>query len=195
MAENAQEGMGEIQNMNDRIGDWFLTYSGIKFYPLSPRPSDILIVDIAHALSQVCRFGGHCRETYSVGQHCILVSQLLATRYENPVQFQGLMHDSAEAYLGDMVRPLKRSMPDYRLCEDVVWEAICEAFGMETEMIPAIKWADNTLLMTERRDVCMPSDYPWSLAKDFPPMKEKIVPLPPQQVESDFLALFRKLSK
>lgn len=47
--------------MNERKGDWFLTYTGIHFYPMDPRPEEVCIEDIAHALALQCRFNGHCQ--------------------------------------------------------------------------------------------------------------------------------------
>ena len=70
---------------------------------LTPEPNSIHIADIAHALSMICRYGGHVREYYSVAQHSCLVAQLLAPR----LRIYGLLHDAAEAYLGDVVSPLK----------------------------------------------------------------------------------------
>jgi len=102
---------------NGRSADgWFLTASGKRFWPLDPRPEDICIEDIAHALSHICRFGGHVREPYSVAQHSVIVSMIV--KPENALY--GLLHDAAEAYAGDMVRPLKRGMPAYRSIESAV---------------------------------------------------------------------------
>ena len=60
-----------------RKGDWILTYSGIEFWPLDPRPEDVRIEDIAHALSMQCRFAGHCDRFYSVAEHSIRVADLV----------------------------------------------------------------------------------------------------------------------
>jgi len=60
---------------NWRTGDWMHTYTGMKFYPMEPNPSDICIEDIAHALSMQCRYNGHTLQFYSVAQHCVLMSR------------------------------------------------------------------------------------------------------------------------
>ena len=52
-----------------RIGDWMQTYSGKRYYPVDPRIEDVDINDIAHALSHLCRYGGHCSRFYSVAEH------------------------------------------------------------------------------------------------------------------------------
>src|ERR1700724_2684254 len=85
-------------------GGWQQTFTGRRFYPLSPRVEDVCIEDIAHALSNICRYGGHCREFYSVAQHCNMVSDWMPE-----FKLEGLLHDSPEAYIGDMVRPVKHS--------------------------------------------------------------------------------------
>lgn len=76
------------------------TYTGRKFWPLDPRPEDVCIEDIAHALSLKCRFGGHCKRFYSVAQHGALVCNTLNVnggRRSPVLLMQGLMHDAAEA--------------------------------------------------------------------------------------------------
>ncbi len=79
------------------------TFSRTMFYPLDPHPEDVHIVDIAHALANICRFGGHAKRFYSVAQHSVLVSRIV----EPEDALHGLMHDAAEAYVGDVVRPIK----------------------------------------------------------------------------------------
>lgn len=92
------------------------------------QPQDILIQDIAHALSNICRFGGHIPRFYSVAQHCCFVADLVPY----PARLEGLMHDAAEAYIGDMVTPIKHlpSMYGFRALESKVEAAIAKAFGL-----------------------------------------------------------------
>jgi 5'-deoxynucleotidase YfbR-like HD superfamily hydrolase len=169
------------------IGDWFLTFTGKKFHPLDPQPEDICIEDIAHALSNICRFGGHCRQFYSVAQHSVIVSQICTQ-----ATFQGLMHDATEYALGDMVRPLKISMPDYCAAEDKLWLVIADVFGINSVFHPEVKRADNTALMTERRDICTQTDHPWRLQEEYPPLPDKIIPLSPLESEKLFMKHFYK---
>jgi len=90
---------------------WIATYTGGRFYPLDPRPEDVCIADIAHSLSQICRFNGQTLQFYSVAQHSVLVSKLLGQGGPSPIhEFMGLKHDAAEAYLCDLVRPIKREL-------------------------------------------------------------------------------------
>src|SRR5712664_1181267 len=88
--------------MSDR-GPWIETFTGHAFYLLDPRPEDILIEDIAHALSQACRFTCHTRRFYSVAEHSYHIAVLCEKEYK----LGGLLDDAEETYLGDMNRPLK----------------------------------------------------------------------------------------
>jgi 5'-deoxynucleotidase YfbR-like HD superfamily hydrolase len=172
-----------------RRTDWFLTKTGIMFFPLEPYVREIEIEDIAHALSQLCRFGGHCNKFYSVAQHSCVVSQNLP----DSLKFQGLMHDATEAYCGDLIRPIKYSIKGYVEMEEKLWCAICERFGMPTLMDPRIKHADNRALMTERRDLLKDAGYAWSLSESHPPFDQKIIPIPPLAAKCEFLSAFDRL--
>lgn len=91
-----------------------------------PDPAVIDIDTIAMSLSKLCRFTGHTKRFYSVAEHCILVSTLVPNR----LRMQGLLHDAAEAFVGDMTSPLKRTQPTYKLVETVVEQAVMERFGI-----------------------------------------------------------------
>lgn len=93
----------------DRRGEWILTFSGERFYPFSPAPEEVKTKDIAHALANICRFNGHTRGFYSVAAHSVHVSRLVPPEFA----LEALLHDAAEAYVGDMVRPLKRGLPAF----------------------------------------------------------------------------------
>jgi uncharacterized protein len=182
----------------NRIGDWFQTYTGRKFYPLDPRAEDVCIVDIAHALANICRFGGHTTSFYSVAEHSVLVSDIIrhftiGAVFDQETVFKGLMHDATEAYVGDMIRPLKRSMSAYKVAEHAVWLVICEHFQMSPEMHPIIKEADNRALMTERRDLLKDTGHKWSLEDDFPPIDRRILHLDPFDAENAFIRCFKAL--
>ena len=112
------------------------------------QPQDILIQDIAHALSNICRFGGHVPRFYSVAQHCCFVAELVPYS----ARLEGLMHDAAEAYIGDMVTPIKHlpSMYGFRELESKVEAAIAKTFGLGFNYWRnEIKQADGLAYVTE----------------------------------------------
>ena len=175
-----------------RKGDWMQTFTGIQFWPMDPRPEDVCIEDIAHSLSMQCRFAGHSLQFYSVAEHSIYVSQIVSKRNA----LWGLLHDASEAYLVDLPRPIKRgsAMGDiYREMEDGVMRCICEKFGLDDEFPPEVKWADNVLLMTEKRDLMGPSPQDWIETER--PLRERITTTAtPIEAERAFLKRFYALT-
>lgn len=140
-----------------RQGDWMQVYSGRDYWPLSPSVLEVNITDIAHALSQICRFGGHTDRYYSVAEHSVLVSYLCPEEYA----LLGLMHDATEAYVGDVIRPLKRDLVGYADIEARNWNVICAHFGLRPGPLPlAVKDADNEACALETRDLMKPSPFP-----------------------------------
>lgn len=96
--------------VDKRRGDWMMTYSGRAFWPLDPRADEIDPLDIAHALSMLCRYGGHVRRFYSVAEHCVLMSHAVAPEHA----LWALLHDATEAYMVDLPRPINRILLDER---------------------------------------------------------------------------------
>lgn len=180
--------------MGERKGDWCQTFSGVQSWPLDMRVEDIKIEDIAHALSQKCRFNGHCTRFYSVGQHSWSVSCMVEPEHA----LWGLFHDAAEAYLVDLPRPLKQ-LPEfawYRALEKQVQLVVCDTFGLQHEEPASVKYADTVMLMTEKRDIMAPAPAPWGWGQGVPaePRKEHIAKYDMEQVESMFLARFWELT-
>lgn len=184
--------------MTNRRGDWQQTYSGGVFWPCDPRPEDIDIRDIAHALSLQCRFAGHCRTFYSVAQHSVMVSHLLP----RAVALAGLLHDAAEAFVVDVPRPIKRmpGMEALRDAEDRVLECIMAACGVAwtPEIHAAVKHADNVMLATEaRRLMVWPPPRAWErLPVDTDDQwicEYTSNPWPSSRAEVEFLARFNAL--
>ena len=111
---------------------WVPTYTGKRLDPFDPQRDQIDLIDIAHALSQICRYNGHTVRHYSVAEHCVRVSSCVPAR----VCGLTLMHDAAEAYIGDMVRPIKRR-PEadwYRRLDTSVTAAILHKFGLHYQL-------------------------------------------------------------
>lgn len=124
------------------------TFTKRKVNPLALRAEDICIEDIAHHLATTNRWVGAVREPINVALHSVHVSRLLqGTGWE----LEGLLHDSQEAYLGDMSRWVKRhpSMLTFREAEDRAWKVICTALGLRETLDPAVKEADHLMVRFE----------------------------------------------
>ncbi len=168
---------------------WIQTYGGQQFRPLEPRVEDLDIRDIAHSLSLLCRFNGHCKEFYSVAEHSVRVSDIL----EPKLALWGLLHDAAEAYLGDLARPVKQNAPFFEAAEDRLLKVIAEKYSLSWPMPKAVRQADDLLLATEARDLMAPPQKSWNLSKQ--PMAEQICPVSPAEAEALFLKRFTQLTR
>lgn len=166
------------------------TFLGHRFFLTRPHIDDVAIEDIAHGLAYQCRFNGQTREFYSVAQHSLMVMQLVPAS----LRLAALLHDAAEAYLGDMVKPLKNLFPEFSAIEGRVMQIIGERFAVDLEHLdPAIKAADLVALATEKRDLMPHSTEAWANLRDIRPLPESIRPLMPVDAKSAFLESFRQL--
>jgi uncharacterized protein len=161
-----------------------------------PLPEDVCIEDVAHSLSLLCRFTGHVKEFYSVGEHSVRVSYLCPPEH----QLFGLLHDAGESYAGDLNRPLKYSpgMETYRQYEKGAQRVVLERFGLPLEEPKEVKAADDRLLVTEQRDLMWGITSAGNVQKErlhgVLPLPEKIEPWSPVQAERVFLMRFAELT-
>ena len=174
---------------------YFRTFAGLHVHVFDPRAEEICIEDIAHSLSQICRFVGHTTVFYSVAQHSVLVSQHVPAEDA----LWGLLHDAPEAYLCDMPAPIKHdpSMEGYRLAEDRLMAAVCERYGLPPQMPQSVKIADRLLLATEFRDVTTVDDLGWitQVCGVAPPPGFRVESCwAPAFAEKRFLARFEELT-
>lgn len=169
---------------------WIQSYNGIKFDLINTTKDMIDINDIAHALSLICRFNGHCKEFYSVAQHCVLMSELIEPEFA----LEALLHDASEAYIADLVRPIKPYVGDYGIIEANLMQSIYRAFGMDLtfECNDKVKVADNRMLFTEKAQITKHQlDWGWSAE----PYDITITCWSPAEAETRFLNRFNELTK
>lgn len=175
-----------------RHGHYLRTYTGRKFYVDNPQVEDVHIEDIAHALAICNRFAGHTTVPYSVAQHSVMIARTFA-----PGSLErkwALLHDAAEAYIGDMTRPLKKlgEMDGYAVVEDCVMEAIRERFGLAHDSCPQkVKDADLAMLRSEQRDLVRGAEG-WRNAPCLYP-GGAVKPWPWWEAEAQFLIEFEAL--
>lgn len=132
-------------------GDWTETYTGRKFYPKEPARTNICINDIAHALSYQCRYNGHTRKFYSVAEHSVLLARE-AKDLAYPTEFimTALLHDAAEAYIGDLPGPIKDALPEFNWMEDQLNDRIARHFPIVYPFPHEIIELDNQIVHDER---------------------------------------------
>lgn len=175
---------------------WINTISGKKFMYDNPREEDIDIEDIAHSLSMLCRYNGHIKKFFSVAEHSVLVSRYVPQ--EGKLPLWGLLHDAAEAYIGDLVTPLKHRLVQYMNVEEGVEATIFNKFGLEyddfaDEIIPPeVKEVDRRMLATECRDLLGSLHSEWIIVDE--PYDFNIVGYTPDIARITFMARFEELT-
>jgi hypothetical protein len=175
--------------MTARTGDWMQTYSGLRFYPIDPREAEVDIGDIAHALSLQCRYGGHVKRFYSVAEHCVLLAGHLAS-HGHDVALWALLHDASEAYIQDVIRPLKPFLLNYKVLEDHVMDCVRKRFNLAGSMPDAVKDADDRIIADERLQNLVL--IPWD-REPGPALGVTLQFWPPAIAEKMFLKAFHEL--
>jgi hypothetical protein len=157
---------------------WIQTRFGRMMDLADPQPDDIDIRDIAHSLAITCRFAGHTVRFYSVAEHSFWVGRLLEHDGEPRERvLAGLLHDAAEAYVGDVTRPLKQALralgePGERSTYDKVSDAVDHAihvrFGLTAyRCTPKIKSADMRMLAVEQKHLMTTPPEEWKSTEDY----------------------------
>ena len=176
-----------------RRGTWMQTRSGLRFWPLDPRAEEVDIRDIARGLAMTCRYGGQTSSFYSVAEHAVIVSLYVPPEFAR----QALLHDSSEAYIGDMIRPLKHTpeMSVFREAEARIEVAVFERFRITRtpESDRAVKEIDDRILVDEiGLFMADPAMY-WDRHTAVAPLGAAIPGLAPAQAEYLFVSRFAEL--
>jgi len=176
------------EQKSHRVGDWMQTRGGRQFWPLDPHPEEIHIDDIAAALSKLCRYGGHCLRFYSVAEHCVHV----ANAAPRDVALAALLHDASEAYLSDVIRPIKSHLANYLAIEADLERAISLRFGTAWPMPSEVKRLDNSILWAEMTQNMTVPPEPWAKWLTDAPLDVTLQFWSPDQAEAEFLSAFHK---
>jgi len=176
-------------------GPYLQTVSGRWVNPFDPDPEQLDAGDIARALANLCRFGGHSRSFYSVAQHSVIVSRLVEERTGDAEEaFAALMHDATEAYLGDMPHPLKHRSPlgaAYKAAEDHLEQALRDRFRIKPD-VPEIKRVDKALLAAERRAFSA-ERWHWPELEGVEPLDLELAAWPPDEAARAFAERYAEL--
>lgn len=121
------------------------TFTGIWFNPFEPEEEMICIEDIAHSLSNQCRFGGYLPSFYSVAQHSVLTSLIVS----DSQKLAALLHDASEAYLIDIPRPVKKKLSNYAEIENGLMRVIAKKYNFMWPLHEEVKKADEVMLQKE----------------------------------------------
>ena len=170
----------------------------------NPTPDAIELEDIAHSLGNICRYNGHCLNYYSVAEHAVFVAERLRRKgFSKLIQLAGLHHDDAEAFLGDIPRPLKPLLGEkYTELTDAIDAVICEGlnlpFGPEAFHSDQVKAADDWSLFIEARHLLPSQGKGWILQ---PEESRLVIPdyyldgVPPKTASKLYLSRHRELTQ
>ncbi len=176
-----------------RTAKFVETYTGRKFYPTLADPGAFSVIDIAHALSNQCRYSGHTRDFYSVAQHsCLLTGYALEVMKATPDEaLQVLMHDGPEGYLVDIARPVKQYMPEYKGWDTSIDKAMRKWLGWEHAAEPDyLHEIDGRIVADERAALMSKSGNDWGRID---PLGVQIDYWGPREAEEQFLMRYAGL--
>jgi len=163
--------------------------SGSYFDLTDPKPDQFTFADIAGALSKICRFGGQIEWFYSVAEHLWHCCQQ-AIRDGLPLKTQQacLLHDAAEAFVGDMVKPLKMLLPQYSEVESRVEAVIAEKFRVIFQNADIGK-IDREMLIAERRAFFSSDHVIWTGENEVRPLSIEFRRWNPTDAEHAFVRM------
>lgn len=170
---------------------------GGRYFDLAdPRPDQFELADIAGSLSKLCRFGGQVPRFYSVAEHCVACA-LQAERdgADRWVQRAALLHDAAEAFVGDVVKPLKVMLPGYAEVERRVQAVINQKYHVPTgpATAAAVGEIDRAMLIAERRELFGVDGVEWTGERSVRRLDVRLMCWPPEDAERAFLHVAARL--
>lgn len=142
MREEELSGVRDPRSYGDGV---IRTHAGIYVDLLNPTVDMIILADISHALSHLCRFGGHTNCMMPVSLHSMFVASVVPDEHK----IAALLHDASEAYLIDLPSPIKALLPEYKVIEDRLMRVIAERFDFQYPFVKEIHEADKKALNHE----------------------------------------------
>lgn len=162
--------------------------SGSYFDLTDPKSDQFTFGDIAGALAKICRFGGQINCFYSVAEHLLhCADQAQADGLPLESQRAVMLHDAAEAFVGDMVKPLKMLLPEYSEIESRVEAAIAAKFHIDfAREASAVSKIDREMLIAERRAFFSRDDVTWTGENEVRRLNRKFLGWNPRLAEEHF---------
>lgn len=183
--------------------DWMMTFTGRKVFPLRVTENDVDVQDIAHSLAQQCRYNGHTGGFFSVAEHSVIISRALERDGQNKItQLTGLLHDAAETYTGDIIKPMKNSLKHelekigwgswFKAVEVSIEKAISAKFDLPYPY-PDIVHEYDRRIVADEKDCLFAGPGPWGYGEKG--LGVRIECLMPPAAKSDFLRRFWELTR
>ena len=170
------------------------TRTGVRFDLLHPKAADIRAEDVAHALAHICRYNGHVSEYYSVAEHCCLMADWALANDSELLARECLVHDAAEAYVGDIVRDTKALLHGYQDLEDAVQRVVREAWGIgEPPIAGLVKMVDNRILVDESHALYRSRGGGWKGIEGLEPLGVKVECWDPRKAKYEYRHRLRRL--
>lgn len=188
--------MSQVPDTFGCIKSTIKVYAGHYFDLQRPNPDDVDIETIAHVLSRICRYGGHCPQFYSVAEHCLQCARLATLDGLSVDAVRAVMlHDAAEAYIGDMVKPLKVMIPQYQEIESLVELAIDRKFNCKFDHYSeTIKKYDRAMLKAEKTAMWPDDAEHWAGFETIPLVRVQLRYWTPHEANDEFLKAWSELS-
>jgi hypothetical protein len=160
--------------------------NGQMFDFFNPSATDVSIDELAHVLSNVCRFAGHVRYFYSVAQHLLNTSLIV----DPPHEKAALLHDTSEAFTNDIVTPLKAVVPTFKEIETTIESDMAGRFGFQFPLAPEVKLADLQMLAIEKH-ILKPFPSHWAILDgiEYEHLLDRVrmLPMTPDEARMAFL--------
>ena len=179
-----------MSNQMTQIAPEISLRSGAIFNLIAPKPDTVEISDIAHALANLCRFTGHVHRFYSVAEHSVHASRIVTPAHA----LEALLHDAAEAYVGDVSAPLKSLLPEYRRIERRVDRVVRARYGLPANMSSPVHVADLRMLRAEQLQAlqCLRG---WPHIEHLEPAEVTLQFWAPDHARAEFLRRFAELTR